>query len=376
MPKPKSKYSFFDKIFLPLTVVSVICLLLGTIAGYIDPRKNFLMAYFALAYPYSLVVSFLFFIWWSLRKRWVFSIIIILVIVIGFRTFHATFGFGGIEGGAEKEVGSIRMMTYNVHSFKLFGEDNSIPVKEKMLQVVKDQNPDVICFQEFYTRKKGKLNTIDSLKKLLKMDNYYFRPAGTENDFDAFGLAIFSKFPIKNKGEIVFESSGDNMSIFADLDIKGKTMRVFNVHFQSISFQPQDYQFIDQLTQKTRGKLYASKRILRMLKRAFVKRSDQVDIMKKEMAKCQWPYLIAGDFNDTPASYAVNQVTKGLNNSFIKKGSGFGKTYNGKFPNFQIDYIATSKDFEILNYQITKAKLSDHFPVRTDIKFIETASAD
>ena len=370
MPKPKSKYTFFDKIFLPLSIISVICLLLGTIAGSVDPRSNFLMAYFALAYPYSLFVCILFLVWWSIRKRWAFSLVIIFIIAIGYKTIHATFGFGGDEGGSEKVEGSIRMMTYNVHSFKLFGENNTIPVKEKMLQVVKDQNPDIICFQEFYTRRKGKFNTIDSLKKLLKMDHYYFRPAG-DNDYEAFGLAIFSKYPIKNKGEIVFDSYGDNMSIYADLDINGKALRVFNVHFQSISFQPQDYQFIDQLTQKTRGKLYASKRILRMLKRAFVKRSDQVDIMKKEMANCKTAYLIAGDFNDTPASYAVNQVTKGLNNSFIEKGSGFGKTYNGKFPNFQIDYIATSKDFEILNYQITKAKLSDHFPVRTDIKFAD-----
>ncbi|KQR69867.1 endonuclease/exonuclease/phosphatase family protein [Pedobacter sp. Leaf176] len=367
MQKSKSKYSFFDKIFLPLTIISAICLLLGTIAGHIDPRDNFLFAYFALAYPYTLLVSLLFLTWWIFKKKWILSVLILFVIAIGYKTVHATFGLVGKEGSAEKAKGSVRVMTYNVHSFKLFGENNTIPVKEKMLQVVKDQNPDVVCFQEFYTRRKGNFNTIDSLKRLLKTDYYYFRPAG-DNGYEAFGLAIFSKYPIKKQGEILFEGFGDNMSIYADIDVNGKTIRIFNVHFQSISFQPQDYQFIDQLVKKTRGKLYASKRILRMLKYAFVRRSEQVDIMRKEMAKCKTPYFIAGDFNDTPASYTVTQVTKDLNNTFTEKGSGFGKTYNGKFPNFQIDYIATSKDFEILNYQITKAKLSDHFPVRTDIK--------
>jgi len=370
MQKPKSKYSFFDKIFLPLTIISAICLLLGGIAGNIDPRNNFLFAYFALAYPYSLLISILFLFWWVFKNKWFFVVLILSVIAIGYKSLHATLGLGGKEGSSEKAEGSIRVMTYNVHSFKLFGENNTIPVKEKMLQIVKDQNPDVVCFQEFYTRKKGNFNTIDSLKRLLKTDYYYFRPVG-DNDYEAFGLAIFSKYPIKEKGEILFEASGDNMSIYTDIDVKGKMIRIFNVHFQSISFQPQDYQFIDQLVKKTRGKLYASKRILRMLKYAFVKRSEQVDIMKKEMAKCKTPYLIAGDFNDTPASYTVNQVTKNLKNAFIEKGSGFGKTYNGKFPNFQIDYIATSKNFEVLNYQITKAKLSDHFPVRTDIKFTD-----
>jgi len=368
MPTSKSKYNFLDKIFLPISIVVAISLILGTIAGNVDPRTNFLFAYFALAYPYSLFVSILFFIWWIIRKKWLFAIVIFIIIAMGYKTLHATFGFGGDEGGAEKEAGSVRVMTYNVHSFKLFGEDNTIPAKEKMLQVVKDQNPDVVCFQEFYTRKTGKFNTIDSLKRMLNTKYYYFQPA-SDNDYEAFGLAIFSKYPIKHQDSIRFQGLGDNMSIYTDLDVNGRTIRIYNVHFQSISFQPQDYQFLDELTKKTRGKLYASKRILRMLKRAFVKRSEQVDIMKTEMATCKTPYLIAGDFNDTPASYAVKEITKGLKNSFEEKGSGFGKTYNGKFPNFQIDYIATSQDLDVLNYKIEKARLSDHFPVRIDLKF-------
>ncbi|WP_316739778.1 endonuclease/exonuclease/phosphatase family protein [Pedobacter aquatilis] len=368
MPQQKSKYTFFDKIFLPLSIITAIALIFGTIAGGIDPRSNFLFAYFALAYPYSLFLSILFAIWWLTRKKLLFAIPIIIIIALGYKTFHTTFGFGGDEGNAEKEAGTVRVMTYNVHSFKLYGEDNTIPAKEKMLQVVKDQNPDVVCFQEFYSRRTGKFNTIDSLKQMLNTKYYYFQPA-SENDYEAFGLAIFSKYPIKHKDSIRFQGFGDNMSIYTDLDVNGRTIRIYNVHFQSISFQPQDYQFLDDLTKKTRGKLFASKRILRMLKRAFIKRSEQVDIMKAEMAKCETPYLIAGDFNDTPASYAVKKITNGLKNSFEEKGSGFGKTYNGKFPNFQIDYIATTKDLDILNYKIEKAKLSDHFPVRIDLKF-------
>ncbi|MNI53268.1 Endonuclease/Exonuclease/phosphatase family protein [compost metagenome] len=160
------------------------------------------------------------------------------------------------------------------------------------------------------------------------------------------------------------------MSIYVDLNIKGKALRVYNVHFQSISFEKQDYDYLDKVKEMN-TELQPSKRILRMLKGAFYKRSGQVDIMKKEMASCKTPYLIAGDFNDTPASYVVTQITAGLNNSFIKKGNGFGKTYNGKFPNFQIDYIATSKELEVLNYKITQAKLSDHFPVRSDLRFLD-----
>jgi endonuclease/exonuclease/phosphatase family metal-dependent hydrolase len=49
-------------------------------------------------------------------------------------------------------------------------------------------------------------------------------------------------------------------------------------------------------------------------------------------------------------------------------GSGFGVTYNGAFPNFQIDYIFTSPEFTVKNYLIINKKLSDHYPVRTDLE--------
>jgi len=364
----KRKYNFFDKLLLPIAVLLAVALLLGTLAGSMDPRKHSIIAFFGLAYPFVLLANLFFLVWWFISKKWFFVVLTVLIIAFGYKTLRATLAFGGIEGSNEKAENSIRMMTYNVHNFKLFGEANTESVKEKMLQVVKDQNPDIVCFQEFYTRYRGSFDTVDSLKSLLNTKYFYFLPI-KKNDYEAMGLAIFSRFPIKDKGNIPFDDDlGGNMSIYADLDIKGKTLRVYNVHFQSISFEKQDYEYLDKVKEMN-TELQPSKRILKMLRSAFLKRSSQVDIMKKEMATCKTPYLIAGDFNDTPASYVVTQITDGLNNAFIKKGSGLGRTYNGKFPNFQIDYIATSKDLEVLNYKITQAKLSDHFPVRSDLRF-------
>ena len=80
------------------------------------------------------------------------------------------------------------------------------------------------------------------------------------------------------------------------------------------------------------------------------------------------PYIIAGDFNDTPTSFAVNSIAKGLKNTFSEKGNGFGITYNGAFPNFQIDYILTTPNFNVKNYQIIKKKLSDHYAVVSDLE--------
>lgn len=363
----KSKYNFFDKFILALAFAFAIALLLGIFAGVSDPRKHIYIAFFGLAYPYILVINFVFLGYWLLRKKWLPFVLILCIIGYGFQALKATFNFGGSEGTGLKAEHSIRVMTYNVHNFKAFGENNTQPVRSQIFDVVKDQNPDIICFQEFFTRAKGAYNTIDSLKKLLNIEHYYFLPV-LKNEYESYGLAIFSRYPIKNTGIINFDSSlSENSSIYADVEVKGKLLRIYNAHFQSISFEKQDYDYLDQV-KAMKTDVQPSKRILKMLKSAFLKRSAQVDLMKLEMAKCKTPYLIAGDFNDTPASYAVTQITKGLNNAFIKQGSGWGKTYNGKFPNFQIDYIATTKDLEVINYHITEAKLSDHFPVRVDLK--------
>ncbi len=362
------KYNFLDKIALPVAVLFALALIMGILAGNLDPREHFIFAFFGLAYPYVLLINVIFVVWWLISKKYLFGIVTLVTIFLGYRPLKATISFSGDEGEALKVANSVRVMTYNVHSFQPFDDKKTESVKEKILQVVKDQNPDVVCFQEFYTRFRGKFDIVDSLKKQLNIKNVYFVKTN-KNDYEANGLATFSKYPIVKQGEIDFSNGlPGNMSIYTDISVNGKILRIYNVHFQSISFKPQDYQYLDQV-KDMKTKLTPSKRILRMLKKAFEKRSGQADIMKKQMDSCKTPYLIAGDFNDTPASYVVTRITNGLNNAFIKQGSGLGKTYNGKFPNFQIDYIATSKDLEVLNYKITEAKLSDHFPVRSDLKF-------
>jgi endonuclease/exonuclease/phosphatase family metal-dependent hydrolase len=101
------------------------------------------------------------------------------------------------------------------------------------------------------------------------------------------------------------------------------------------------------------------------LKIAFKKRGMQANIIAKYIAKSPYPVIVCGDFNDTPTSYAYNTIkgTK-LKDSFIEKGFGMAKTYNGSMPSFRIDYILsdstfTTKSFDVMNH----VKDSDHFPV-------------
>lgn len=373
---PKLQLSIFDKFMLFLAVLAVMGLALGMVAGQTDPQNDIWIAFAGLAYPFFLVANLIFVIFWAFRRRFIFALVTLAIMALGWKPLNATYQFFGEEGSTVKESEHyVRLMTYNVHQFKKYGENNDVSTRDQIFKLLEDQNPDVICFQEFFTRRKGEFDLIDSVKKRLKLKYYYFVPT-IDNNYEAAGLAIFSRYPIDNKGEVPFSQMPGNGSIYADIKVEGQLFRIYNVHLQSISFQKEDYDYIDKVTTKMNTEYKSSRRIASMLKAAFERRSEQVKIMKAEMQKCKLPFVIAGDFNDTPASYSVTQITKSLKNTFIEKGSGFGKTYNGAFPNFQIDYIATTKDFDVINHHVSKEKLSDHFPVRSDLRLNFSLESD
>lgn len=365
----RRKPTFVDKLVRLMAIILALMLVLGFLAGRFDPRKFQLLAFFGLAYPFFLLLNIFMIFWWIMRRRWIFALLTTGLIFSGWNTLMATISLSGEDGkGPKTDVNLLRMMTYNVHSFKPYGQENIEPVKQQMLELIEKQNPDIICFQEYFTRRKGSFDITDSLKRILKTKHFYFVPS-SQNDYEATGLAIFSKYPIKDKGTIIFgQNYGGNASIYIDVEVNNKRLRVYNVHLQSISFDKQDYSYIDKVAKKMDADIQPSKRILVLLRNAFLKRSEQVDIMKKHMASCQTSFLVAGDFNDTPASYAVTQMTKSLKTTFREQGSGLGRTYNGKFPNFQIDYIGVTKDIGVMNHLVIPAKLSDHFPVRSDLR--------
>jgi endonuclease/exonuclease/phosphatase family metal-dependent hydrolase len=84
---------------------------------------------------------------------------------------------------------------------------------------------------------------------------------------------------------------------------------------------------------------------------------------------CHYPIILCGDFNDTPASYSYNLLCKNLKDAFIERGTGFGKTYAGKFPQFRIDYILHSKELRCTDYIRSDETFTDHYPITAYLKF-------
>jgi endonuclease/exonuclease/phosphatase family metal-dependent hydrolase len=367
--KKKSGLRFFSKTVLVANAFAILCLLMSYLASYCDPNTFWPAAFFGLAYPAILLVNVLFVIYWLIRLP-KYALLSFVAIILGWGVLTTYIGFRESSGimVPKSSESFIRVMTFNVHSFKQFGDKNDKFTKDQILDIIRKEQPDVICFQEFFTRMKGEYNFRKLVPEILNTKHYYFKPT-TDNGYEATGTAIFSKFPIINTGKIQFAKTMNwNEAVYADINTGKQTIRVYDVHFQSISFQPEDYQYLKKVTDEIDTDVESSKKIGGRLKRAFIKRANQVKMLRAHTDSCKTPFIIAGDFNDTPISYTVKTVSSGLKNSFQEKGSGFGVTYNGEFPNFQIDYILVSPQFEVKNYLIVNKKLSDHYPVRTDLE--------
>ena len=357
--------NLIDKLFIWVNVFLCIGLLISYLAPAVDPKKIWPIAFFGLAYPFLLLGNVILIIYWLFRKK-IWMLLSVITIAVGWKVLNTNIGLRFPSPFGRKKENELRLMTYNVHNFKRYGAKNDISTKHEILEIIADQQPDIVGFQEFYTRNHGQYDMLDSIQKILKCNNYFFEAVRSNRD-EAIGIALFSKYPIIAHGLIpLAERSSENQCLYIDVKKGHRIIRVYSVHLQSIRFDPDDYRYLNNV-QQGKPEVGSTKRLGIKLKSAFLKRSEQVFKIKNHADSCSYPYIISGDFNDTPASFAVNQMSKELKNAFREKGWGLGRTYNGSFPNYQIDYIMASKQFNITGYDIIEKRLSDHYPVCSDL---------
>jgi endonuclease/exonuclease/phosphatase family metal-dependent hydrolase len=178
-----------------------------------------------------------------------------------------------------------------------------------------------------------------------------------------YGIVTYSRFPIAGKGEIVHPGSS-SLSIYTDVVISKDTFRIFNNHLQSFRLRRTERSFVEELVDsEDKQSMDEIKTLSRSLKTGFVRRAIQAQMVKNYVNRSPFPVIVIGDFNDTPVSYAYRKIRKGLNDSFVKSGYGAGFTYHGNYPPNRIDYILYDNKLQSTNFEILKAKYSDHYPI-------------
>ena len=363
----KKKLGYFSKSIFIGNILAVLALLLSYAASFIDPREWWIIAFFGLGYLPILLINFGFIFYWLMRKKRN-ALLSIFAILAGWTLLNKHINFKNNNDKLLVKTDTItRVMSYNVHLFQRY-DNKKEKFGEETIEFIRTINPDVICFQEFYSRIRGSKQLTKTLQAEGEFEDFYFEPF-QKNDYEGYGQAIFSKYPIINYGTIEENAFGVNRIIYADIKRETDTLRIYNVHLRSFALQDEDKDFIKQSPTDQVQAEEKSKKLGRKLKKAFTSRSNQAKTLAQHMQKSPYPNVVMGDFNDTPMSYSVNILSKNMNNAFEQKGFGWGVTYFGILPIFQIDYILCDKKIKIEDYGILKEKLSDHYPIWADLNY-------
>ncbi|WP_298781685.1 endonuclease/exonuclease/phosphatase family protein [uncultured Polaribacter sp.] len=297
-------------------------------------------AILSLLVPALIIINIIFVIYWliNLKKQFLLSAIIL---TIGF--FTSTQFYKLTENNSSFND-DIKVMSYNVRMFnhwKWIEDDN---IDQKIKTLIDDKSPDVLLFQEYYTLKKQEYS-------------YPYQFIKTKNKKSKIGLAIYSRFPIVNSGSLNLKNTSNNI-IFADIVKNKDTIRIYNLHLQSLQLNTQKENF---------GQENSEKLIVR-LKERFKKQAEQTEVFLAHETEWKGKKIIAGDFNNTAYSWVYNQIASNKIDSYLEAGKGFGKTFNYWFP-MRIDFILTDEN-AIINQHLTFSEnYSDHYPILAKINW-------
>jgi len=368
--KTKKKLNVFFKILLILNVFSVLLLLFSFSSSFINPAKFWLPSFAGILYPYILIVNIAFIILW-LFIRLKYTLVSLIPILLGYSYITSFIQFNS-EKAEKKTQGQIKVMSYNVHNCDLYNYKKNWVLnfenRNKIFKFLQRESPDIICFQEFVNDLSGKFKTLDTLVTFLNAKNVHAEYSVVSRNINQFGLATFTSFPIVAKGIIKFPNSTTNFCMFTDIAADEDTIRIYNAHLQSLHLGNSDIEFADNLASgntnaEEKDLTSKSTRILRYLKRAFVKRSVQANIVAAHIKKCPYPVILCTDLNDTPYSYSYHQLSALLSDAFKEAGFGLGTTYYKIYPSFRIDYIFHSGELKAYNFRNVETDYSDHYPV-------------
>jgi endonuclease/exonuclease/phosphatase family metal-dependent hydrolase len=350
-----------SSIFKLLSLISFGAMFLCYLAPFFHPETIGILPFFGLLYPVLLGINLALLLIWSLAKsKW--AIYTLVVLVLGGKMHFRSLAFSSNQ---EADTAGMKILTYNVRLFDLFNPSfsTSIEHRNNIFAYIRKTNPDVLCLQEYYRQDKPtNFEVIDSLFAIMGNRNYHERSAHKHSTRQNYGIAMFSKYPIISKGDVMFESQGSgdfNYCIYADIIKNQDTFRVYNVHLQSIRLNTDP-----NIEAPTDEETMASERIIRnvyaKLRLAYLKRAEQARRVVEHIKTSPYPVIVCGDFNDTPMSYTYNQFNRFLKDAFRHTSNGIGSTYIGRLPAGRIDYMFFDPRLTTSGFNIQKEELSDH----------------
>lgn len=335
--------SFIDKILFVANSFVAFVLLLAYFLPLMPPKNFAILSVLSLGLPFLMLLNVLFFVYWlvKIKRQMVLSL---LVVTFGVFLFGSLYKFSNSDKQASGK--SLSVMNYNVRLFDLYDWIPAEGTQKKIEAFIKKEQPDVLCIQEYHPTKE------------VDLSYYKYKYENIKGNKIKYGQAIFSKFPIVNSGSVDFPETANN-AIFADIVVKTDTIRVYNIHLQSLKIEKK----VEDLTTSE------SEEVFMGVGKTFKMQQFQTELFLLHKSQCNYKTIVSGDFNNTAFSYVYRSIKGDMKDAFKQSGNGFGRTFNFKFFPLRIDFILADDDFTINNYKTYDVELSDHYPIKTSLSF-------
>lgn len=340
-------------IFWNINACFAFAILLSYLAPIVNPSTFWPLSFFGLFYPVLLIINIAFVIYWLITKP-TKSWLSLFCIILGWGHMVSFVNFNTQQDVTSKHV--INVMTYNIQNADWSYHKDKEKRKQmgaKFIDFLQNQKTiDILCTQEagYYGRELVSKGYDD-------MYTHYSEDKGT---------AIWSKYPIINKGEVDFGTK-TNSCMWADIAFPADTVRVYSTHLYSNNISRDANKVLDNVNLNEKKTWTGIGGILNKYKNANQKRSEQSKLVKSHMEDSPFPIILTGDFNDPPTSYTYKTMIKDMSDAFTVKGAGVSSTYAGRIPLLRIDYIMLDSHFEILTYDRLKVPYSDHYPITSSV---------
>lgn len=367
-----------------ISSILIVCFyILSSAAPYISPVDFSFITLFSIIYlPVLACYILLMIAWFFFRKKT--ALLLFILLFAGYKNLFSNLGihFFSSSWKHKKDNTSIRVMSWNVNLFANPWRENDTPnsIRRQMLGFISHMQPDVLCLQDLRQNelKAGRSAFVDNISNIITAGDFksvyyfYYYDYNGINYSDKTGVAIFSKLPVKDTGSIF--TSGylkDEKAGYIDIAVNGRALRIFTVHFSSMSLWPSQedeagFHYIDKDSSAQRSKNILSK--IRYFGKIYVRQAVAV---KAFLNRSPYPVIFAADINSVPSGYVYHYLKKGLNDAFLENGFGIGGTYNRVFPRLRIDILFHSKELEAVQFVRPIPDLSDHYPLIADIKWKE-----
>lgn len=340
-------YKYISFLFLIATAVVAFFTILGLFGGNVQPAGHTTRAMLVYALPFIIAANVVLLVYWLVRRRWHWAAIPFVTLLCCIPYVGTLYQLRSLNADADKKSG-MKLCSYNV---AMFNRETTGFIAQDILAQMKNEKVDVLCLQE-YNEVSGDIKNSEVYKE------YFPYMATGRSD-----MVVFSRYPITGSKNIAFDQT-NNSAMWADIDVNGRELRVFNVHLETTGINRTlrnavklQGQGVDVGANPVLQAIYGNYTL------GMIARSGQANTVAMEIRNTDANHeaIVCGDFNDVPYSYVYNTMLGNMVDGFKECGSGFMYTYRNR--KVRIDYIFHDESIKGLSYYKQELNYSDHYPV-------------